>query len=44
MSIFSYALMSYGLMAAISLAVVGIIVGISKLTGGSGGSAEEDKA
>jgi hypothetical protein len=42
MNVFAYALMSYGLMAAISLAVIAIIVGISKITGGAA-AAEEDE-
>ncbi len=36
MSILSYSLMAYGLTAVLSLLVVAIIVGISKLTGKSG--------
>jgi hypothetical protein len=43
MSIFTYALMAYGLLAVISLAVVGIIVGVSKVTGGKTAAEEGDQ-
>ncbi|WP_164496939.1 hypothetical protein [Flavonifractor sp. An9] len=41
MGIIPYTLMTYGLTAVISLLVVAIIVGISKLTGRSEGAEDE---
>ena len=42
MSIYEYTLFAYAVTAAISLLVVGIIVGVSKITGRNTNS-EEDK-
>lgn len=44
MNSFAYALMTYGLTALISLAVVGLIVIINKLMGGNSSSGNEQEA